>query len=89
MSEKIVHYVPSGARGFECFVREMRKHLDSVREVASRSSMPPLFYVSRVYDLPAPRSHTDIRRVTCLECWKEIERLATEATRGRLPKRVR
>jgi len=69
-----VHYAASGTRAlaFACFRRELRAHLDSY----TPSGTTPR---AGTYSVPPPRRHTDLRRVTCLECWQHIAAMAQTA----------
>jgi hypothetical protein len=59
MKGRRVHYVAHGMGGllFDCYRREVRAHLDTPL-AEGRPGMPA--------------RHTDLRRVTCPECWRQI-----------------
>jgi hypothetical protein len=59
-----VHYYASGGKSlyFDCYLREL--------EWAYSASLPPS------KDVPPPRRHTDLRKVTCAECWRAIRTMA-------------
>jgi hypothetical protein len=69
MSARPVHYAAAGTLGlaFGCYYRDLNAHLAD-RGVEG--------------GLRAPLRHTDLRRVTCPECWGEIARMAQGALRG-------
>jgi hypothetical protein len=59
-----VHYHASGGGSlrFDCYMREVRAW---VTLPTPRRS-------------PPPRRHTDLRKVTCAECWRAIRRMAEQ-----------
>jgi hypothetical protein len=68
-----VHYAGAGtnALAFDCFYRDLRAHANSGEPVGK--------YGSRRYPVPTPLRHTDLRRVTCAECWGTIRKMASVA----------
>ena len=74
--ERPVHYASVGIAGFAfpCFSVELRAHVESKYEAPSKAGK---FMVSK-YRVPTPRSHTNIQKVTCRECWEGIARMAKE-----------
>lgn len=79
MSARPVHYAAhgTGALAFACFYRELRAHLDSGRDTATEHG-----HARKVYAVKTPRRHTDLSRVTCPECWREIARMVAAALPG-------
>ena len=89
-----VHYVAHGRGGlaFDCFYEELRHHIAAREEVEATFQGPAkTFDESRARRqvvaaverrTPSPRRHTDLRKVTCLDCWREIVKLAPRMARG-------
>lgn len=67
-AQRVVHYTATGSAGlaFPCYFKELRSHLDS------GIPDPEIPQFMERYTLPCPRRHTDLRRVTCPECWAGI-----------------
>lgn len=78
-----VHYAAATTAGmvFDCYRRAMQAHIDSGREVQIQAQVGSWSAPSMQYAVPAPRKHTNLDRVTCLECWASIEKMA-RAKRG-------
>lgn len=75
-----VHYRSATGRGlrFPCYDREMKQHIDSAVDVSG--SLPG--WTRTVYPVPQPKRITDLSKVTCKECWFNIEMMAAK-NRGR------
>jgi hypothetical protein len=78
-TKRPVHYAASGhgALAFDCFYRELQAHVAGYKE--ERVEIPEGFTTKRTNTVPTPRRHTDLRWVTCPECWGEIARMAQGA----------
>jgi hypothetical protein len=77
-----VHYVAHGsALFFECFQREMGTHLGSARQLPAVEEPGRYAAPATVFDVPMPRSHTNLNKVTCAACWRDIRRMADAALR--------
>lgn len=84
-----VHYAAAFVSGltFGCYRAELRAHRDAIdaAEVpgpitsmaAAREARRRRRIAGRA--APSPRSHTDLRRVTCPECWNAIRAMARAA----------
>ena len=75
------HYAAAttGGLAFKCFYRELRAHIESAYDAPSKGGT---FTVQR-HHLPRPKRHTDLRRVTCSECWYQIMAIARVALVGK------
>jgi hypothetical protein len=67
-----------GAQGlsFPCWQREWSLHSASVYTETSKASWP-----KTKYRVPRPEVRSDLRKVTCPECWAAIAQLAKEKTK--------
>jgi hypothetical protein len=66
-----VHYAAHGSGGlaFGCYFEEYERHRDS--PVTTRLS-PRGHYTKEVHEVGFPLRSTDLSKVTCSGCWKEI-----------------
>lgn len=65
-AKRVIRYVAAGGEAaFLCYIHEMKAHLDTT---LGPEWKPP----------PWPRRHTDIRKVTCPNCWAMIKYLAEQ-----------
>lgn len=80
-----VHYVAAFRSGlaFDCYYAEHKASRESPirltkgqRHLVEKGWTPIGSHV-----IPPPRKHTDLRRVTCEECWTAIYRIAREQAR--------
>jgi hypothetical protein len=94
VSARPVHYHASGSGtlAFECYYRELQTHLaafkafDSTKgtDYPTTAAWIAARKAAQKAAPPSPARHTDLRRVTCPACWREIAHLA----RARGPKTV-
>lgn len=80
----IIHYAGASKYGlaFECYRRELRRVVAQHQEVKKRAKnwMEEHSLIKMEGD-SYPKRHTSLDKVTCLECWQEIMRLAKEVLR--------
>ena len=76
--QRVVHYAAHGTSGvaFDCYHAEMKAHLDSSYKVTPDPDPNRWSAPKTLYRLNPPKGHTDLRRVTCPACWKEIRAMA-------------
>jgi hypothetical protein len=69
-----IHYAAHGTRGlaFQCYYTELRAHVDAIKAVQSSAGPDKLL---RDISPKAPLRHTDLNKVTCRACWREIAQL--------------
>ena len=83
--KQVIHYSAHGSGGltFDCYHAEMQRHLDS-KYVVTPEPIPGQWSAPEDhYSIRPPRGHTDLRRVTCLDCWRSIRGMAhARLTRG-------
>jgi len=70
-----VHYASHGSGGlaFRCYFKELQQHIDSADTTAPKHDQ------WQTRSVPAPRRHTDLRKVTCPDCWHQIAAMAAKA----------
>lgn len=79
--KRVIHYgsVGSGGLAFRCYFDELNKHLKSGSPAKSKGG-----YVDITkYTLPNPLTTTDLRKVTCPDCWGSIYEMAKKTHQNR------
>lgn len=72
-----VHYVAHGTTlAFDCFQAEMGRHLGSMYAVTPEPKPGQWSAPKERYTIEPPKKHTDLNRVTCLACWRQIRTMA-------------
>lgn len=69
-----VHYAANGTNGlaFYCFYRDLKLYLTDVEQIPAVRE-PGLIRAARIkHNQPRVGRSTDLRRVTCNECWNTI-----------------
>lgn len=74
-----IHYAAWGRRSlaFECYLEELAAWENSMepRGGPVQPGWPRPLRPTK----PAPKRSTDLQRVTCPDCWREIKRMANDA----------
>lgn len=74
-----IHYAAHGRRSlaFDCFVAEVVEWEKGL--IDEPGPLPG--WMQRKATTPYPRKTTDLSKITCPECWKEIRRMAKEQSK--------
>jgi hypothetical protein len=71
---RTIHYAALGTGSWAttCFIDRMRAHLASAEKLPD-DIRPGHYHLGKtISSVPAPRRHTDLTKVTCDGCWREI-----------------